>query len=361
VDVRAAALGRRRGAGGEVLAAVTKMGEVVVEGHAVGVMAGLGFQPLEEPRSDGDRAILSAARPALQREAARRIHALVGAPDSDFRLADDATLTWRDAPVARLAGGDDLLRPRVQVVRSDLIDGAQRERVRSRLAAWLDGYLRRALRPLFHLLEADLGSAARGLAFQLAEGLGSLPRRQAAAQVRALSRDDRKALARLGVRLGAETVYLKALLNSGPLRLRALLWAAAQGEAPPLLPGAGDATLPASDAPAGFWAVTGYRVMGARAIRADRAEALALVLRKRARQGGFQATAELEDLAGCDGAAFESVVRAMGYRVAEGPDGAAGFEQASKTSARTHRGKRGRKPRADSPFAELRKLVDRRG
>ncbi len=363
VDVKAAALGRRRGAGGEVLAAVTAKGAVVVEGHTVGTMAGLAFRPLAEPRSDGDRAILSAARPALQQEATRRVHALVGAPDAEFRLDDDGTLAWRKAPVARLAGGDDLLRPRVQVLRNDLLDGAQRERVRSRLAAWLDGHVRRVLRPLYRLLEAgDLGSAARGLAFQLAEGLGALPRRQATSQIRALGREDRKALARLGVRLGVETVYLKALLKPAPLRLRALLWAAGQGEAPPLLPGAGDETLPASDAPAGFWAVAGYHVTGARALRADRAETLALALRKRARQGGFQATAELTALAGCDGAAFESVVRALGYRAIAGADGTS-FEAAARAAAKPprRRGRRRRKTRADSPFAELRKLVDKRG
>jgi ATP-dependent RNA helicase SUPV3L1/SUV3 len=362
VDVKAAALGRRRGAGGEVLAAVTAKGQVVVEGHTVGTMAGLAFQPLEAPRSDGDRAILSAARPALQQEVARRIAALVGAPDAEFRLADDGTLAWRKAPVARLAGGDDLLRPRVQVMRNDLIDGAQRERVRSRLAAWLDAHLRRVLRPLYRLLEAsDLGSAARGLAFQLCEGLGALPRKQAAAQLRALTREDRQALGQLGVRLGAESVYLKSLLKPVPLRLRALLWAAGQGEAPPLLPGNGDETLPASEAPAGFWAATGYRIMGARALRADRAEALSLALRKRARQGGFQATVELTALAGCEDAAFESVARALGYRAIQGADGTS-FETAARTPVKKPRGKARRKRRApaDSPFAELRKLVDKR-
>ncbi|MDH3229051.1 MAG: helicase-related protein [Alphaproteobacteria bacterium] len=363
VDIKAAALGRRRGAGGDVLAAVTAKGQVVVEGHTVGAMAGLAFRPLEEPRSEGDRAIISAARPALQHEIAHRVGALVGAPDVDFRLADDGSLIWRRAPVARLAGGDDLLRPRVLVLRNDLLDGAQRERVRSRIAAWLDGHLRRVLRPLYRLLEAgDLNSAARGLAFQLCEGLGSLPRRQAASQIRALGREDRQALARLGVRLGAESIYLKSLLKPDPLRLRALLWAAGQGEAPLLLPGAGDETLAGADAPAGFWAVTGYCVMGARALRVDRAEALSLALRKRARQGGFQATAELTALAGCEGAAFESVVRALGYRAAEG-DGGTRFEAAAKGAAKKprRRTRRKRKTQVDSPFAELRKLVDKRG
>jgi ATP-dependent RNA helicase SUPV3L1/SUV3 len=156
-------------------------------------------------------------------------------------------------------------------------------------------------------------------------------------------------------------VYLKSLLKPVPLRLRALLWAAGQGEAPPLLPGNGDETLPASEAPAGFWAATGYRIMGARALRADRAEALSLALRKRARQGGFQATVELTALAGCEDAAFESVARALGYRAVQGADGTS-FETAARTPVKKPRGKARRKRRApaDSPFAELRKLVDKR-
>ncbi|UCH73537.1 MAG: disulfide oxidoreductase [Rhodospirillales bacterium] len=361
VDVRAAALGKRRGAGGAVLAAVNAKGDVVVEGHVVGALTGLVFEPLHALRTDSDRAIVAAARPALQHEATRRVAALVGAPDTDFRLADDGMLVWRRAPVGRLVGGDDLLRPRVQVLRSDLIDGAQRERVRSRLAAWLDGHLRKVLRPLYRLLEAELGSAARGLAFQLCEGLGTLPRRQAAAQLRALSQEDRKALDQLGVRRGAESVYARALLRPGPLRLRALLWAAGQGEAPPFLPGPDDVIRPQTDAPAGFWAATGYRVVGARAIRADRLEALALALRKRARQGPFEATVDLTTLAGCDGAAFESVVRALGYRASDESDGTSftAAPKAEKTPRRKRR--RRRKAGSDSPFAELRKLVDRGG
>jgi hypothetical protein len=97
------------------------------------------------------------------------------------------------------------------------------------------------------------------------------------------------------------------------------------------------------------------------AVRADRLEALSLALRKRARQGEFQATVALESLAGCDGAAFESVARALGYRVGQGEGGTV-FRAGGKAAAKKPRKKARRKPRvdADSPFAELRKLVDRR-
>jgi ATP-dependent RNA helicase SUPV3L1/SUV3 len=360
VDQRQAILGRRRHDGGDILAGVTSKGEVVVEGHPIGTLAGLSFKPPNPARDDSDRAFLTAARPALLGEVARRVGELVGAPDAEFRLGDDGAIQWRKAPVARLAGGDDLLRPRVQVLRNDLIDGAQGERVRSRLAVWVEHELRRRLKPLYRLLEAELGSAVRGLSFQLAEGLGSMPRRAAAAQIRALTRVDRQALGRHGVRIGLETVYLSALLKPDILRLRAILWAARRDGAAPLLPGKGRETMIAADAPAEFWSAVGYGVRGARAIRADRLEVLARALRKLADQGEFAATAELQALAGCEGAAFESVASALGYRARHDGDSVTFRKPARPAKQKARQGKRKDRANADSPFADLKKLVARK-
>lgn len=357
VDQRAAALGRRRGAGEPVLAAVTGGGEVVVEGHAVGRIDGLAFVADAATGSEADRAMLAAARPALRHEIARRVAALVGAPDGDFRLDDEGLVRWKGAAVARLAPGEDLLRPRVQVLRNELLEGAQRERVRARLAAWLEGHVRRRLRPLFALLEADLASAARGVAFQLSEGLGTLERRRASAQLKGLGADDRKALGRLGVRFGTETVYLASLLKPQAVRLRALLWAARHGDTAPCLPGRNAVSLPAADAPAGFWAAIGYRVLGPRALRADRAETLSAKLRRKARAGAFAVSSELAELAGCDGAAFDSLVAVLGYRTQLGEDGKTLIAARGTGAAKPRRSRRRKPASADSPFAELRKLV----
>ena len=62
--------------------------------------------------------------------------------------------------------------------------------------SWLDASLRARLRPLFALTPAELSGAARGLAYQIAEALGALPRRQVAQQIAELGKDDRKPPAR---------------------------------------------------------------------------------------------------------------------------------------------------------------------
>ena len=77
---------------------------------------------------------------------------------------------------------------------------------------------------------------ARGLAFALVEGLGAVTRRCVAKQVSALSPEDRRELARLGVSIGRLAVFLPALQNAAAMRLRARLFAVRRGLLPELGP-----------------------------------------------------------------------------------------------------------------------------
>ena len=61
-----------------------------------------------------------------------------------FALGPGAEVLWRGAAVARLVAGESALSPQVEVLASDLLDPPLRERVRRRLAAWLEAHLRAA-------------------------------------------------------------------------------------------------------------------------------------------------------------------------------------------------------------------------
>ena len=151
VDRRATHLLRRLEApeGEELLSAVTAQGEVVVEGHPVGHVAGFGFTP--DPISVGDerRLVLRAARRALRQEMPRRVGALDAAEDAAFGLDDARVVMWDGAPVARLQPGAQMVRPQLQVLDSEFLDGRQRDRVRQRLQRWLDALVHHELAPLF--------------------------------------------------------------------------------------------------------------------------------------------------------------------------------------------------------------------
>jgi ATP-dependent RNA helicase SUPV3L1/SUV3 len=293
---------------------------------------------------------------------ALRVKALEGEDDAAFTLAGDGSIRWRGGAVARLVPGAEALRPRIEPQAMELVEAALRERVARRLGAWLDGHLRRKLKPLFPLPEPLASPAARGLLFQLAEGLGCLPRTATAAQLAALSERDRVVMRSMGLTLGRESIFFRVLLKPGPAALRALLWAIHNGVAPPRSQNFARASLPPDpDVAEGCYAAAGFIRRGPRAVRADILERLAANARQLTRNGPAPLPAQLQTLLGCDLGELIGVLRALGFRVEEAADGPL-----------LAKGKRPRPPRVrqeattprpserSSPFAVLRRHVSQR-
>ncbi len=352
VDRRTAVLVRRLKDQDELLSAVTGSGEVRVEGQFVGTLDGFRFQADQTEGTHAARALSAAAQRALQSEITGRVGRLAAEPDEAFSLEADGLIQWRGAAVARLAAGPEMLRPTLALLPSDLMSVAAREAVQSRLSAWLRAFLAREAAPLMRALAADLPGPARGLVYQVGLGLGSMPRAGAEPLVAALSPDDRKALARLGLRLGMESLYLPEMLKPAAQALRARLWAAWAGAAaPPLPPGRASLVMAEGVAPA-FYEAVGFRPLGGRAVRLDLLERFTAELRALARQGPFTPPAVLLPPLGLPQAALPALLAVLGYRRQDGADGAALYTAPRRPPPR----RVGKPPVADSPFAALRRL-----
>ncbi len=237
VDRRSAMLVRQMASEGELMAAVSNAGEVLVEGAYVGRLEGLRFVPDSVDGIDA-RMLLAAASRVLRGEIAARARLLAADPDNSFTIEADGKVRWRGGAVARMVAGEQLLTPRVEPIAGDLIEGEAREAVRRRLQDFVRNEVERRLAPLFAASSLELGGAARGLVFQLTTALGCLPRLEVGRQVAALDPMDRAALSRIGVRFGTESVYFEQLLRVETQRFRALLWAVRHGRSPPPLPSA---------------------------------------------------------------------------------------------------------------------------
>ncbi len=381
VDRRTAALVRRLKEGDALLGAVRRTGEVLVEGEFVGHLEGFRFV-LDEAVGEHDaKALLTAARRALVAEIPVRVRRLEDDGDDAFALGQDGRISWHGQPVARLAAGATALNPRVEPLASEFLDGAQRERLRKRLAAWLDRDLRDQLRPLFRAAEAEASPVVRGLLFQLTEALGTLPRAVLASQIAGLTKADRRVLANLGVRLGTACVFLPGRLRRRATLLRGLLRATHAGRPVPVMPatgalsfrpvdGVGDADAPSREE--SFCLAIGYRQFAQNgrvlAIRADALERLAAAARKLAAQGDFGATPALKRLVGCTAEDLAVALVALGYRCVSDAAGLSfvprrtggsryGQRTAGKRRGRSGaKGRKGRQKAADSPFAKLRDL-----
>ena len=318
VDRRSTHLMRRLDAtdGQELLSAVTRRGEVVVEGHPVGMLEGFTFAPDPSAAGDEKKLVLRAARRALREEMPRRVAVVEGEPDTAFKLTPSHRIVWGGAPVARIVGGDTALAPRVQVLDSEFLDGAQRERLRLRLQRLLDDQIRTDLAPLFAAAEAaERVRGARGPLHRLRETLGLVP----GVDEETLAPDLRLKLKAIGVRSGRFALFLPAVMKPHAATMRARLWSIRHGFVAPALPGPGTVSLPAAtDWPPGFAAAMGWVEAGPVLLRVDIAERVAGELGYATRKGAAPIPPGLASRFAVKADMLPAVLRGLGFRVAPG-------------------------------------------
>ena len=348
VDRRTGVLMRKLKEKDRLMSAVSADGEVTVEEVFVGRIEGLKFEP--DTAEDGvhKRTLNEASRGPVAAELAnrgRRLLALFDAaekadaliarsdtgkgqkktlfkaqkePPAPVSLTEEGTVVWDNAVIAKLGKGHALLSPELVLEADDLLDAALKTDIEHRLKSWLDAHIKAVFAPLMALEGEEIGSGlARGLAFQLIEGLGVLPRDGDVAEtVRELDQDARGALRKLGVRFGEITIYQPALLKPKPAALKLILSVLYHGWTDlPEPPGAGLCSIAAEKRiPPGFYEVCGFRQCGRRAVRIDMLERLCDMLRPLNTEGPFEVTSDHMSIVGCSGDDFVSIMLALGYR-----------------------------------------------
>jgi ATP-dependent RNA helicase SUPV3L1/SUV3 len=321
-----------------LMSSVEDDGAISVEGEVIGRISGLSFVPGEALAGDESKLLKAAAVQVLVTEVAARATTLSLTSDTDLKLSRTGEITWQKNVIGRVLAGDARFKPRAEVVADDILAPALKDEVRARLQKFVDRTLSMHLEALLKLDESEgLEGAVRGIAFRISENFGVLSRDDVAAEVKALSQEDRAKLRGFGVRFGAINLFLPALLKPAPTDLRLLLWwlegvkaGRLSGDIPALPPNGLTSFVADPSMPEGFYRVAGYRLSGARAVRVDMLERLADMIRDRLfwkpripeeqrpagsiSGGGFGVVPDMMSVVGCSGTDFEGILESMGYR-----------------------------------------------
>ena len=316
VDRRTSVLMRRMSERGRLLGAVTGDGQVLVEGQYVGRLKGLAFTPDAADPGAEARAVRTAANRVLAREVGILAVRLAEAAATEIVWRDDNLLWWREAPVARPTPGTNPLRPIVALLPADHVEGPLRERVRRRLDDWLGSEIERRMGPLVRLATADLAGSARGIAYQVVEALGAIPREAVEELIRSLDAPGRAALKALGVRLGFLDVYLTASAKPERAWTAARLWSVARGAALSIEPPVSSRVSAPADRgwPEGLLRACGYREISQRIYRIDMLDRVAAQAMGAAKRGPIAPDHRMMSMLGCGAAELGEVLVALGYR-----------------------------------------------
>jgi ATP-dependent RNA helicase SUPV3L1/SUV3 len=187
------------------------------------VLRGLAFEPTVGASPEALRAVRRLAEPLV----AERLDAIEHAADDALHVDGDGGVRWGEDRVGYLVAGDDWRRPHVRARRFELLDGAQRGRLTTRLQRWLTHWLAALSTP------PDVATPlGRGIAFAAAAALGAVPRSEVAAQLARAKPADRAALAAADVLVGRRAVLIPRLVEQ--VQARRALWQVAHGGAPTL-------------------------------------------------------------------------------------------------------------------------------
>ncbi len=288
VDRRTSVLMKRMRENEMIEAEISVNGDVLVAGHHVGELQGFRFSADSTAEGEDAKAVRAAALKALALEYDARAYRFSAAANGDIALSQDGLVRWLGAPVASLAATDDVLKPRAILLADEQLAGPSRDMVQVRVDRFVAYQIEQHLKPLADLALGDgLQGQAKGLAFRLHEALGILRRKDVATEAKALDQDARAALRKMGVRFGAYHIFVPALLKPAPATLSTLLWAVKNDGKQ--TPGYGDVVVALAAGRTSvvadptfereFYRLSGFRVLGKRAVRIDILERLADLIR----------------------------------------------------------------------------------
>lgn len=316
---------------GKLMANIETDGGVYVEDHFIGTIEGFQFKEDEGAFGEDSKILRNAADKVLKEEIKNRAEEFNQSEDGEISLIfgdplTRSTINWRGIPVGRIMKGASILTPKAIVQPTPVLQGDALNLVQAKLDRWLEAHIADVLAPLFALQEAANGAKdeegndrisgmARGIAFQMVEKLGTIPRRLIAKDFKEVDSAGRFQIKKLGVWLGATSLYIPALLKPAPAQLRLLLWALFNDqERLPEIPPAGLCTIKVDQkASRVFYEVTGYRVVGENAVRLDMLERLANAAREVSMKGPFPMDPDLMSLVGTSGADFIEIMNYLGY------------------------------------------------
>ena len=307
---------------------VKDSGEVWVDGHLIGRLEGLTFIPDESGSDVEAKALLATAAQAIGPEIDRRLTSLSGGTHAIFTLSNKGEVLWGGKPVGRIAPSGTVFNPDAELIGGQLGNPNLQAMATNRMRDFLKAEVTAKLEPLERLKTLSTSETAlpeaKGLAFSLLEGFGSLDRAKHGKLVKGLSQDIRKQLREVGVFFGQYHVFMREMLKPKPATLLALLVAyGAGGDKTPFIPFAGvtsisnEGELASKNFSEEALALLGFKACGPRLIRFDILDRLSGLIRQAQSENGtrrFQVMQEMLALLGSSYEDVRGVLTALGYK-----------------------------------------------
>ena len=225
IDKRISALSRDLKQDLKLETTVKDNDDVIINKQLIGNLKGLKLS-LEFTKGTLDTDIKSlkkAARQGIANELITRAKEII--EKKDLELRDDYKIYWKNNPIAKIKKGINYLSPEIEVIADEALDINLRKNLVFELSSWIKNLISVELKDLIGLIKLkNKNQYLRALAFRLYESNGVLKRNEVKEIVSLISKDDRKQLRELGIKIGRYHIFLPRMLKPKAVNLRISLW-----------------------------------------------------------------------------------------------------------------------------------------
>jgi len=199
--------------------------KVLIDKQYVGKLRGLKFIiDFTSKNLDVDlKSIKKAARKGVEEELIKRVNNIIN--EKNLNIDFDNKIIWQDNPIARIRKGENYLAPEIEIIADDALPLDEKKVLEQYLKNWIFLYVNEVLGDLINLTKIKIEDQyLRALAYQLYEENGVLKRKNVEEIIKLISKEERKKLWNMGIKIGRYHVFLPKMLKPKAVTLRATLW-----------------------------------------------------------------------------------------------------------------------------------------
>ena len=295
---------------------VSEDNKVLIDGQYIGELKGLRFNiELTNKTLDTDiKSIKKAARKGIYEELIKRVKIIMSG--AEIRIEEDNKIYWKNNPIARIKKGQNYLNPGIEVIADDALGEKENEELDCFLKNWLTKYIDNELGDLIKLISINLDDQyLRALAFQMYENNGIVKRQEIDHIVKLISKENRKKLWNMGIKLGRYHVFLPKMLKPKAVTLRIKLWRLFNQDTSKLvIPTFGLNFIIDENFNKKFLLLCGFENFKDFYVRIDILEKLFISILEKTKNREFQVNSEMMNLLGCSKDNFYKLMTFMNYK-----------------------------------------------
>jgi len=213
VDYKMARFSKHLKVNNDLIASIAKDNSVMIEGHYVGRLEGLNFINEVSKNQEDKREVLRIIRRALSYEISNRIKLINNCKDSDLSFDNNLNIYFKDVCLARLGKGLKLLKPKIILVGSELVNDRDQKILIKRLFMFLNNSICEITDPLSNLANNLDSGVLRGISYQLRESLGVIKIDNVKDLIQNISKSDKKLLNDMNIIVGEYFMWYGPLMT----------------------------------------------------------------------------------------------------------------------------------------------------